>query len=84
MIIWIASYPKSGNTWVRSLLSSYLFSTNGDFNFNLLDNIEQFSSGDLTKNSLLCSKYLLDILSKKLTVGTINIIVIINFIRFKN
>ena len=24
MIIWIASYPKSGNTWVRALLSTYL------------------------------------------------------------
>lgn len=25
MIMWLASYPKSGNTWVRALLSSYLF-----------------------------------------------------------
>ena len=25
MIIWLASYPKSGNTWMRALLSSYLF-----------------------------------------------------------
>ena len=25
MIIWIASYPRSGNTWVRSLLSTYLY-----------------------------------------------------------
>ena len=48
MIIWIASYPKSGNTWVRSLLSSYLFSSNGEFNFKLLDNIEQFSSSNIT------------------------------------
>ena len=23
MIIWIASYPKSGNTWVRLFLKSY-------------------------------------------------------------
>ena len=23
MIIWIASYPKSGNTWVRYFLKSY-------------------------------------------------------------
>ena len=22
MIIWLASYPKSGNTWVRSFISS--------------------------------------------------------------
>ena len=25
MILWLASYPKSGNTWMRALLSSYLF-----------------------------------------------------------
>ena len=42
MIIWIASYPKSGNTWVRSLLSSYYFSKDGKFNFNLLENIDQY------------------------------------------
>ena len=42
MIIWIASYPKSGNTWIRSFLSSYLFSNKGEFNFNLLKNIDQF------------------------------------------
>ena len=44
MIIWIASYPKSGNTWIRALLSAYLFSEDGKFSFNLLKNIEQFSS----------------------------------------
>jgi len=42
MIIWIASYPKSGNTWVRGLLSSYLYSDDGSFNFNLLKKIQQF------------------------------------------
>ena len=44
MMIWIASYPKSGNTWVRALLSSYYFSKNGEFNFNLLSNIDSFPS----------------------------------------
>ena len=44
MIIWIASYPKSGNTWVRSLLSAYLYSDDGIFNFDLLNNIQQFPS----------------------------------------
>ena len=39
MIIWLASYPKSGNTWVRSLLSAYYYSKNGDFSFELLKNI---------------------------------------------
>ena len=42
MIIWIASYPKSGNTWVRSLLSSYLYTDDGIFNFDLLYKISQF------------------------------------------
>ena len=42
MIIWIASYPKSGNTWVRGLLSSYLYSDDGSFNFSLLKKIQQF------------------------------------------
>ena len=44
MIIWIASYPKSGNTWVRSLLSAYLYSNDGIFNFDLLKKITQFPS----------------------------------------
>ena len=42
MIFWIASYPKSGNTWVRSLLSSYYYTNDGIFNQKLLANIEQF------------------------------------------
>ena len=41
MIVWIASYPKSGNTWIRSLLSGYLYSKDGIFNFDLLKNIQQ-------------------------------------------
>ena len=44
MIIWIASYPKSGNTWIRSLLSAYLYSEDGIFNFSLLNKIQQFPS----------------------------------------
>ena len=42
MIFWIASYPKSGNTWVRSMLTSYYFSYNGIFNQKLLGKIGQF------------------------------------------
>ena len=44
MIIWIASYPKSGNTWLRSLLISYLYTNDGTFNFDLLKKIQQFPS----------------------------------------
>ena len=46
MIIWLASYPKSGNTLLRSMLSSYLFDKNGIFNFELLRNIKQFPNWD--------------------------------------
>ncbi len=42
MIIWCASYPKSGNTWVRAIISSLLYSKDGVFNFNLLKEISQF------------------------------------------
>tara|TARA_B100001027_G_C16253663_1_gene325751 strand:+ start:851 stop:1696 length:846 start_codon:yes stop_codon:yes gene_type:complete len=42
MIIWLASYPKSGNTWLRALLSSYLYSETGNFDFNLLEKIDSF------------------------------------------
>ena len=42
MIIWLASYPKSGNTWLRSILSSLLYSNDGNFNFEKLKKIEQF------------------------------------------
>ena len=57
MIIWIASYPKSGNTWIRSLLASYLFSEDGQFGFELLKNIEQFSSKNFSFDKLMSSNY---------------------------
>ena len=44
MIIWLASYPKSGNTWVRSFLSAYFYSNDGIFNPKLLKNIKQYPS----------------------------------------
>ena len=43
-IIWIASYPKSGNTWIRSFLASYYCTLDGSFNFDLLKNIPTFES----------------------------------------
>jgi hypothetical protein len=42
MIIWLASYPKSGNTLVRSMLSAYFFTKDGKFNFEIIKNITQF------------------------------------------
>ena len=66
MIIWIASYPKSGNTWVRSLISSYYFSRN-EFDFSYLKNIPNFSIDDFIskdvniKNNLDVAKQWLNV-----------------------
>ena len=42
MIFWIASYPKSGNTWIRTLISSYYYTEDGIFNESKIHNIDQF------------------------------------------
>ncbi len=55
MIIWLASYPKSGNTWVRSMLSALMYTDDGKFNFDLLEKIKQFPSQIFFKN--LTNKY---------------------------
>ncbi|WP_440672351.1 sulfotransferase domain-containing protein [Candidatus Pelagibacter sp. HIMB1715] len=71
MIIWLASYPKSGNTLLRSMLTSYLFSNDGIFNFELLSNVKQYPNdiiledlkintddkNELIKNAIKCQKY---------------------------
>ena len=49
MIIWIASYPKSGNTYLRSFLASYFFSKDGSFSFDNLLNIQQFPNIKFSK-----------------------------------
>ena len=38
-IFWITSFPKSGNTLIRSLLASLFFTDDGIFDLNLLQNI---------------------------------------------
>tara|TARA_Y100000816_G_C26003776_1_gene524559 strand:- start:232 stop:1065 length:834 start_codon:yes stop_codon:yes gene_type:complete len=43
MIIWLASYPKSGNTWVRLFLNSLIFTSDSSVNINDIK-IEQFPS----------------------------------------
>ena len=43
MIIWLSSYPKNGNTWLRSLISAYYFTKDGFFlGDQQLKNISQF------------------------------------------
>jgi len=50
MILWLASYPKSGNTLLRSLLATYFYSKDGDFNFDLLRYIPYFPGHFFYKN----------------------------------
>jgi hypothetical protein len=50
MILWIASYPKSGNTWLRALLTSYYYSKNGEFEFEMLNKIQGFPAVKYFKN----------------------------------
>ena len=67
MILWIASYPKSGNTWIRALISSYIYSDDDNFNFDLLNKIPKFTQNkyfdsiteleELKKNPLKITEY---------------------------
>ena len=47
MIIWLASYPKSGNTWLRAFITSLLFKKN---NTNFFNNMKQIHAYPLTKD----------------------------------
>lgn len=42
-LVWLASYPKSGNTWLRAFLGNYLFSHDGPLPLAALKRV---SSGD--------------------------------------
>ena len=52
MIIWLASYPKSGNTYVRAFLSAYYFSENGEFDFSQILKIKQFPHEEFFKEKV--------------------------------
>ena len=41
-IIWISSYPKSGNTWVRYLIANYFFNKDKIFDQSIIENIKKF------------------------------------------
>ena len=41
MIVWLASYPKSGNTWIRLFLNSLIFSSTTEVDINSIK-IRQF------------------------------------------
>ena len=42
MIIWLASYPKSGNTWLRFFIVSLLLKENNEVSLKHLEGIKQF------------------------------------------
>ena len=46
----LVTYPKSGNTFLRSLLSAYLFTEDGKFKFESLNHISQFPDLKFSKN----------------------------------
>ena len=50
MIIWLASYPKSGNTWIRSFLASLLFNKNNKADLDGISNIPQYPLRSHFKN----------------------------------
>ena len=70
MFVWLASYPKSGNTLVRSLLASYFFSEDGNYDFEQLKNINQFPDTALFK------KFNIDLSNEENVIK--------NYIKFKN
>ena len=43
-IFWVASFPKSGNTLMRSILTSLFFTNNGNFSLEILKYIDQFEN----------------------------------------
>ena len=58
-IVWLASYPKSGNTWFRAFLTALL--NDGDLDINQMKTDGIFSSRFIFDNSTdLDSTYLYD------------------------
>ena len=60
MIIWLASYPKSGNTWVRAFLTNYLYYKEGTILENLssidLFPSEKYFKGLINKQEIVENK----------------------------
>ena len=81
-IFWISSYPKSGNTWIRAIITSLFFTKNGKFIFELLKYcnvfdqphrysfVEKINYNDFLRinNINIVSKYRIDA-QKKADVG---------------
>lgn len=48
-IVWIASYPKSGNTWVRTFLHNLLKACHGETGAQDINDMARFSTWELDK-----------------------------------
>ena len=83
-IIWIASYPKSGNTWLRYFLGNYYFNNNDNFQPEIIKNIKKFHldkeliksnfhNQDFIKNPYNVSKYWIES-QKKLEIKQGNVV----------
>ena len=72
MIIWLASYPKSGNTWVRLFLKSYLSKNKEKFNINQKPNddfkINRFPNNKILKEMQIDSDNFFEIAKNWITV----------------
>ena len=82
MILWLASYPKSGNTWIRYFLGNYFFNKENKFDPDIIKNIRKFhldkeiiekvsSKEDFKKNPYNVSKYWIE--SQKLLIYNKNL-----------
>jgi hypothetical protein len=49
-IVWIASYPKSGNTWARAFLHNLVKLTRGERDEQDINEMARFSTWDLDIN----------------------------------
>jgi hypothetical protein len=48
-IVWLASYPKSGNTWTRAFLHNLVHVTSGEKRAQKINELDQFSVGSAGK-----------------------------------
>tara|TARA_B100001057_G_scaffold490983_1_gene580295 strand:- start:3672 stop:4514 length:843 start_codon:yes stop_codon:yes gene_type:complete len=50
-IVWISSYPKSGNTWMRYLLANYFYNPSNAPSAKIINNIKKFNIDDSLKTT---------------------------------
>ncbi len=48
-IVWIASFPKSGNTWTRTFLHNLVKIRSGEDEVQRIDELDRFSTWDINK-----------------------------------